>query len=27
LDDGRVLVVMDTKSTTGNAMIVTRPAG
>lgn len=27
LDEGRVLIVMDTRSTTGNAMIVSRPAG
>jgi hypothetical protein len=27
LDEERVLVVMDTRSTTGNGMIVTRPAG
>jgi hypothetical protein len=27
LDEPRVLVVMDTRSTTGNGMIVTRPAG
>jgi hypothetical protein len=27
LDAGRMLVVMDTKTTTGNGIIVTRPTG